>query len=240
MNKTAIITGAAGGIGEGIAKELDSLGYNLIINYRTSEEKAKALASSFKSAIAVKGDMKNYAEAEALIKIAYESFGTIELLVNNAGIAKTALFQDFTDEDYRNIFDTNVLGAMNTSKAVIPYMLKNHSGSIINISSIWGICGASCEVLYSASKSAIIGFTKALAKELGPSGIRVNAVAPGVIKTKMLDNLSEEDLSLLKEETPLGILGTPEDVAKSVSFLASEDAGFITGQILSPNGGFVI
>ncbi len=240
MNKTAIITGASGGIGEAIARELDKKGYNLIINYNKNREFAAELCSSLISAIPFKADIKNEEEATALVEKAYSSFGGIDLLVNNSGVALTALFQDFSLDDYNNIFGTNVLGTFNTSKAVIPYMLKNKSGNIINISSIWGICGASCEVLYSSSKAAIIGFTKALAKELAPSGIRVNAVAPGVIKTKMLDNLSKEELDILKEETPLNKLGVPSDVAKSVAFLASSDADFITGQVISPNGGFII
>ncbi len=239
MNKTAIVTGASGGIGEAIARELDKKGYNLVLNYN-SNDFAITLAKELKSAIAIKADIKDLSQVDTVVKNAISNFGDITLLVNNAGVALSGLFQDFTKEDYDNIFGTNVLGTFNMSKAVIPYMLKNHSGSIINISSIWGICGASTEVLYSSSKAAIIGFTKALAKELGPSKIRVNAVAPGVIQTKMLNNLSDEDLNILKEETPLEILGVPSDIAKSVSFLASEDAGFITGQVLSPNGGFVI
>ena len=240
MNKTAIITGASGGIGEAIARELDYKGYNLILNYYKNEDSATALSKELKSAIPFKADVKDYAQTEAMAEKAYSSFGSIDLVVNNSGIALTSLFQDFTYNDYENVFGTNVLGTFNVSKAVIPYMLKNHSGSIINISSVWGICGASMEVLYSSSKSAVIGFTKALAKELGPSKIRVNAVAPGVIKTKMLDNLSENDLDILKEETPLEVLGVPSDVAKTVSFLASDDAEFITGQVISPNGGFLI
>lgn len=240
MNKTAIITGASGGIGEAIARELDSEGYNLIINYCKSREAAEALARELKSAVAVRADIKLFEEAVEMAEKAVSLFGGIDLLVNNSGVSKTALFQDFTPDDYDEIFGTNVLGTFNASKAVVPYMLKAHSGSIVNISSVWGICGASCEVLYSASKSAVIGFTKALAKELAPSGIRVNAVAPGVIKTKMLDNFSEDELEILKKETPLEAIGVPADVAKSVAFLASEDAGFITGQVLSPNGGLVI
>ncbi len=240
MNKTAIITGASGGIGEAIAKELDKKGYNLIINYNNNKDDAEKLCSSLKSAVPFKADIKSKEEAQALADKAYSLFGGIDLLVNNAGVALTALFQDFSEDDYNTVFGTNVLGTFNVSKAVIPYMLKNKSGSIINISSIWGMCGASCEVLYSSSKAAIIGFTKALAKELAPSGIRVNAVAPGVIKTKMLDNLSSEELDILKEETPLNKLGVPSDVAKSVAFLASSDADFITGQVISPNGGFII
>lgn len=240
MKKTAIITGASGGIGEAIARELDKKGYNLIINYNSNQKGAEAVCSELHSAIPFKADVTNFDETAAMAEKAFSIFGGIDLLINNSGVAKSALFQDFTYDDYNSIFQTNVLGTFNASKAVIPYMLKNKSGNIINISSIWGICGASMEVLYSASKSAIIGFTKALAKELAPSGIRVNAVAPGVIKTKMLDNLSQEELDILKEETPLNKLGVPSDVAKSVAFLASSDADFITGQVLSPNGGFVI
>lgn len=240
MSKTAIITGASGGIGSAIARELSDKGYNLILHYYKNYDAVEKLGREIGNAYIMQADLKNEEEAASLSDKAYSLFGGIDLLVNNSGVAETALFQDFKKEDYDRIFDTNVLGTFNASKAVIPYMLKKHSGSIINISSIWGICGASMEVLYSASKAAIIGFTKALAKELGPSGIRVNAIAPGVIETKMLSNLSEEDLNILKEETPLMRTGVPSDVAKSVAFIASEDASFITGQVLSPNGGFVI
>lgn len=240
MKKTAVITGASGGIGSQIARELSEKGYNIVLNYNKNRDDAESVARELTSAIAVKADVSVQSEAENLIKTTIDAFGGIDLLVNNSGTALYSLFQDFTHEDYNKVFGTNVLGTFNTTKAVIPHMLKNHNGCIINISSIWGITGASMEVIYSSSKAAIIGFTKALAKELGPSGIRVNAVAPGVIETKMLDNLSREDLEILKEETPLMKTGVPSDVAKSVAFLASEDAGFITGQILSPNGGFVI
>ena len=240
MNKTAIITGASGGIGSGIARELSKKGYNLILNYNKNSEAAEALAKELPSSYAIKADVSIAAEAEMLAEKAFSLFGGADLLVNNSGVSLYSLFQDFTEKDYNDVFGTNVLGTFNASRAVIPYMLKKHEGNIINISSIWGICGASMEVLYSSSKAAIIGFTKALAKELGPSGIRVNAVAPGVIQTKMLNNLSKEDLDILKEETPLQMTGVPSDVAKSVAFLASDDASFITGQILSPNGGFVI
>ena len=168
-------------------------------------------------------------------------FGKIDLLVNNAGVSRIDLFDAIPDEFSKNILNTNLGGTLNCSRAVLPYMLSKKSGNIVNISSMWGEVGASCEVDYSASKAGIIGFTKALAKEVGLSGIRVNCVSPGVILTDMnLKTLSEDDLNALKEETPLGTLGSPDDVAEAVYFFASEKSRFITGQILGVNGGFII
>lgn len=178
--------------------------------------------------------------AAQMVQEAEASFGHLDILVNNAGIALQKLTQDTTPEEWRQLFAVNVDAAFYTVRAALPGMIRRHSGRIINVSSIWGVSGASCEAAYSASKAALIGFTKALAQEVGPSGITVNCVAPGVIQTDMNRALSAETLNALREETPLGRLGTPEDVAQSIAFLASEEAGFLTGQVLGVDGGIIL
>lgn len=175
-----------------------------------------------------------------MIAFAHSNFGRISTLVNNAGIAEQIMFCDITEEKWDRMFAVDVKGVYNCIQAALPDMIHNKSGRIINISSMWGITGASCEVHYSAAKAAVIGMTKALAKELGPSGITINAIAPGVISTEMNGNISEEIMTELKEETPLGRIGTPEDIAETAIFLASPKASFITGEVISVNGGFVI
>lgn len=245
MNKTAIITGGATGIGKAISSLLCFNGYNVIINYNRSEDAAKALVNSLTSdsgfsAVAFKADVSNMDESDALIKFAESNFGHLDLLVCNSGIAQQKLFTDITPDDWSRMISVNLSGCFNCCKAASSLMLKKHSGCIINISSMWGITGASCEVHYSAAKAGVIGLTKALAKELGPSGIRVNCVAPGVIKTDMLKSFSDDELNDLAESTPLCRLGTPEDIAEAVLFLSSDKASFITGQTLSVDGGFVI
>jgi len=240
MLKTALVTGASRGIGRAIAKLLAQKGYRVIINYNNSETAAKEILAEIRnkglSAEIFKADISNRAEVEKMFEFA----GGVDLLVNNAGIAEQILFTDITEEKWRRIFDINVNGVFNCCQCALPYMIHKKCGKIINISSIWGICGASCEVHYSATKAAIIGFTKALAKELGPSGITVNCVAPGVIATEMNGMLSHETLDALREETPLEKIGAPEDIAQTVLFLAENSGDFITGQVISPNGGFVI
>jgi 3-oxoacyl-[acyl-carrier protein] reductase len=175
-----------------------------------------------------------------MVQRVIDVFGRIDVLVNNAGIAQSKMFTDLTADDWDAMFDVNVKGAFHCCQSVLPGMISRKSGCILNVSSIWGLVGASCETHYSAAKAAVIGLTKALAKELGPSGIRVNAVAPGVIDTDMIAGLDDETREALKEETPLCRLGTAEDVAQTIRFLTSDSAGFITGQVISPNGGFVI
>ncbi|MFZ2538436.1 MAG: 3-oxoacyl-ACP reductase FabG [Oscillospiraceae bacterium] len=238
--KTALITGASRGIGKAIAIKLSQSGYNVIINYNNSEIEAKALADSLQNAIAIKADIGKSDEVIAMVSVARKQFGKIDVLVNNAGISEQKLFFDITENDFDRMYTVNLKGMFNTCKAILPEMVQNRYGKIINISSIWGLCGASCEVHYSTMKAGMIGFTKALAKEVGPSKVNVNCVAPGVIMTDMTKNLSYETLEILKEETPLLELGTPEDIANVVMFLASDDAKFITGQVISPNGGMVI
>ncbi len=241
--KTVIITGASGGIGSAIASLFALNGYNTVVNYNKSEAAALSLCSELcaKGAVAAafKADVSDSAQAKALIDFAEARFGSADILVNNAGIAQQKLFTDITDDDFDRMFNVNVKSVFNCCRAVLPLMIHEKWGRIINISSMWGICGASCEVHYSASKAAVIGMTKALAKEVGPSGITVNCVTPGLIDTKMNKNLTKETIEALCEETPVSRIGTPEDVAKAVFYLADDGASFVTGQILGVDGGFI-
>lgn len=242
--KNVLITGASRGIGRETALCLSRLSYNVIINYNNSKEKAFELQtlilSEGNSAFAVKADVSNRTAVNNMIAEINKKFGGVDILVNNAAVAEQKLFSDISENDWDRMFNINVKGAFNCIQEVLPNMIHNKKGRIINLSSIWGMTGASCEVHYSASKAALIGLTKALAKELGPSGITVNCVAPGVIETDMNNALSQETLDFLKEETPLGVIGKPSDIAECIAFLISEKASFITGQVISPNGGFFI
>ncbi len=235
MLKTALVTGGAGGIGEAICRRLAADGYAVIINYHHSQKKAEALAEEL-HATALGFDVSDNTETTTAI----EKTGKIDLLVNNAGISETELFTHLSSERARKLLDVNLWGVMNCSRAVLPAMIRRKSGCIINISSMWGQCGASCEVDYSASKAGIIGFTKALAKEVAPSGIRVNCIAPGFIMTEMNNRYSPEDLDLIRDDIPLGIFGEPRHIADAASFLASDQAEYITGQVIAVNGGLVI
>ncbi|MBQ8782749.1 MAG: 3-oxoacyl-ACP reductase FabG [Clostridia bacterium] len=243
MKDTVIVTGASGGIGSAIADAFAICGYNVVIGYNSSCEKAKALEAGLLekgcSVASFKADVSDSAQAQALIDFAKETFGGRYILVNNAGVAQQKLFTDITDSDFDLMFNSNVKSVFNCSRAVLPMMIHDKWGRIINISSMWGVCGASCEVHYSASKAAVIGMTKALAKEVGPSGVTVNCIAPGLIDTPMNKNLDEETVAALCEETPVGRIGTPEDVAKAVLFLADEASSFVTGQVLGVDGGFI-
>lgn len=244
MNKTVLITGASKGIGAATAIMFAQNGYDVVINYCSSAESAILLEKSLKengfSALSYMADVSKTNDVKRMVDDVIARFGKIDVLINNAGIAQQKLFTDITDDDWERMVSVNLTGTFNCCRAVIPHMVSRKSGSIINTSSIWGITGASCEAHYSAVKAGIIGMTKALAKELGPSGIRVNCVAPGVINTRMNANLSVSDLEGLADETPLGRLGTTNEVASTSLFLASSSAEFITGQVISPNGGFVI
>ena len=233
--KKALVTGGSGGIGSAVCRMLSENNYMVYINYYSSEKKAQQLADDI-NGIAVKFDVSDRNDVNNAVK----SIGHIDLLVNNSGISEINTFDSVSPENADRILNINLKGTLNCSRAVLPDMIRNKSGVIINISSMWGECGASCEVDYSASKAGVIGFTKALAKEVAPSGIRVNCISPGFILTDMNRNFSDEDLKLIKEDIPLGIFGTPENIADSVIFLASEKASFITGQILGVNGGMVI
>ena len=233
--KKALVTGGAGGIGEAICRRLAADGYYVYINYNNSKEKAEKLASEINGQ-AVQFDISD----NDAVKKAVESIGHIYLLINNAGISEIDLFTSVDQKKADKILDINLKGTMNCARAVLPSMINKKSGNIINISSMWGQCGASCEVDYSASKAGIIGFTKALAKEVAPSGIRVNCIAPGFIMTEMNSRFSEEDLKLIRDDIPLGIFGEPRHIADAAAFLASDQAEYITGQILAVNGGMVI
>lgn len=235
MKKIALVTGGSGGIGEAICRRLSADGHYVFINYAHSKEKAEQLARDI-GGEAICFDVSD----SAAIKRAAEQIGSIDLLVNNAGISEIDLFTNIPDETAQSIMQINLMGTMNCARAVLPDMIRRKSGCIINISSMWGQCGASCEVDYSASKAGIIGFTKALAKEVAPSGIRVNCVSPGFIMTEMNSRFTDEELELIQDDIPLGIFGKPRHVADAVAFLASEQAEYITGQVLSVNGGMVI
>ena len=241
--KTVVVTGASKGIGRAVAKEFANNGYNVVICYNKSVSDAQQLlneVSQTTRAIAVKVDVSNEDDVKNMVEITKKTFGNIDVLVNCAGVSDTRLLIDSTKEDYDFVFDTNMRGTYNTCKLVGREMLSNQSGKIINISSIWGVLGGSCESVYSASKGAIIAFTKALAKELGPNGINVNVVAPGFIQTDMTKNVTEEIRQEIMDNSALGRLGTPEDVAGVVSFLASEKSNFITGQVISVDGGWLL
>ena len=243
MPKTVVITGSSRGIGAATAALFSANGYNVVINYLKSEGKATDLCRALKKnggAIAVCADVSDPNEAEKLITSAKSAFGGIDVLINNAGISRSGLITDFTYEQWNSMFNTNVGSVFNCCKAVLPYMIHNKSGCILNISSMWGVTGASCEVCYSSTKAAIIGLTKALAKEVGPSGIRVNCVAPGLIDTDMNSALTADDIRALTDETPLSVMGKPEDIAQTLLFLANGNSSFITGQVIGVNGGFLI
>ncbi|MCD7732374.1 MAG: SDR family oxidoreductase [Oscillospiraceae bacterium] len=241
--KVALVTGGSRGIGAAASVELAKLGYAVAVNYRTNYEAARSVCEEISDfggvAEAFKADISDSDALDKMFENIHNDLGEISALVNNAGVAYIGLLQDMSDEEIKNLSDVNLLGAMLCTKRAVPDMIKRHDGVIINIASMWGEVGASCEVVYSACKAGIIGFTKALAKELGPSGIRVNCVSPGVIDTDMNSELTDETISELCEETPLLRIGKPSDVGKTIAFLASDKAGFITGQVISVNGGII-
>lgn len=241
MRKTVLITGAARGIGAACAEKFAALGYNIVLNYRTSEKQALALAETLKQngaqVLCVCADVSDANAVESLFTQAEAAFGQVDILINNAGISQIKMLCDVTEADWRHMFAVNMDSAYLCSKRALCAMVAQKWGRIIHISSMWGICGASCEVPYSASKAALIGFTKALAKELAPSGITVNALAPGFIDTPMNRNVSPEDTAAFIEEIPVGRIGKPHEVAHAAAFLAHEDSGYITGQVLAVDGG---
>ncbi|HEX2937624.1 MAG TPA: SDR family oxidoreductase [Ruminiclostridium sp.] len=244
MKKVVLITGASRGIGRAASRLFAENGWSVAINYYKSQKSAEELYEELKKysngTMLLKADVSDINDVRNMVETCEKQLGHIDVLINNAGIAQQKLFTDITDDDWNRMFSVDVTGVFNCCRCVLPSMIRRRSGKIINVSSIWGICGASCEVHYSAAKAAVIGLTKALAKEEGPSNIQVNCVAPGVIDTEMNGALSDSDRAALCEETPLGRFGTSEDIAKTMLFLASPAADFITGQVISPNGGFVI
>lgn len=244
QNKTVLITGASHGIGKEIARVFSKEGYRVALNYFHSEKEAKSLEKELKlaghDAIAIKGDVSKSLDVKNMIEKATDFLGHIDVLVNNAGIGLYKLFCETTENEWNEIFKVNVTGVFNCCKEVLPHMIKRKSGKIINISSILGLVGGAMEVAYCASKAAIVGFTKALSKELGPSNINVNCIAPGLINTKMNNYLSASDINNIKESTSLLRVGSTEDVANAALFLASNKSNFITGEVLKVDGGLVI
>ena len=242
--RTVLITGAGRGIGAACARAFAREGYRVAVNYNKSSGAAESLCAELNAAgceaFAVQADIRDSGAVQAMIALTEERFGHIDVLVNNAGIALQKLFTETTDAEWNDILAADLSSVFYCSRAAAPAMIRAHSGCIINIASMWGEVGASCEVAYSAAKAGVIGLTKALAKELGPSGIRVNAVSPGVVMTDMMRGFCDADVAALKEETPLTVLGSPENIAEAVVFLASEKASFITGQIIGVNGGMII
>ena len=242
MEKVAIVTGASRGIGREIAKSLAKQNIKVIANYNNSEEKAIELKKELEAEgiiiDIVKADVSKREEIRNLVQYAIENYGKIDILINNAGISEYKLFTDETDEDWNRVINTNLYSVFATSQEVIPNMIKNKNGCIINISSVWGMVGASMEVLYSVSKAGIDGLTKSLAKELGPSNIRVNAIAPGIVDTDMCKNFTKEELKSITEEIPLERIGKVEDISKCINWLI--DDNYTTGQIISINGGWII
>ena len=240
MKKTVLVNGGSRGIGRAICEKFAREGANVAFTYLQSEEKAEKLAKAI-GALAIRADSRSSVDVNAAVKQAEEQFGRVDILVNCAAKCEFALATDISDEAWRDMMAVNLDGYFYYIRACMPAMIREKQGRIINITSMWGEVGASCEVHYSASKAAVIGLTKALAKELGPSGITVNCVSPGVIDTEMnRAHLSQEDINALADETPLCRIGMPEEIADAVYFLASEGGSFITGQTLSVNGGFVI
>ena len=250
MGKVVLVTGASGGIGREIASLFYKEGYSVALQYFTHEAEAIRIANHLNNlsgffrvdaAVPIKADITDRRQVEEMFQRIEGSFGSgVDILINNAGIAQQKLFTDLTDEDWNRMFQVNVTGTFFCCQNALPRMIRKKSGKIINISSMWGQVGASCEVHYSAAKAAVIGLTKALAKEVGPSNIQVNCIAPGVIDTDMNAHLSDEDLKVLKDDTPLERIGTAQDVAQAALFLASEKSDFITGQVLGVNGGMII
>lgn len=240
--KTVLITGAARGIGRAAAFKFAEEGFAVAVNYKRSREAAEKVCVEIEArggcAAAFCADISDYGAVRKMANDVVECFGGIDVLVNNAGVAlPQGLFCDFDSETAQRVFDTNVFGMMNCCRAVLPYFVKKHSGKIVNLSSVWGVCGGSCEVIYSASKAAVIGFTKALAREMAPSGICVNCVAPGMIDTDMNAHLSVEDMEAFREEIPMMRIGNPQEAAAAIFYFASDAASYVTGQVLSVDGG---
>jgi len=239
MIKTVFITGGSRGIGAEAVRLFSKNGYRVAFSYLNSESKALSLAKEC-GALAVKCDISKSDSVKDAVGHILGELGRIDVLINNAGVSEFSLFTDITDEMWDRMIGTNLSGAFYVTRALLPQMISRKSGVIINVSSMWGEVGASCEAHYSAAKAGLIGMTKSLAKEVGPSGIRVNCVTPGVIRTEMNAHLSDDDIEALKNDTPLGKIGEPSDIANALLYLASDNASFITGQILGVSGGMII
>lgn len=238
MKKIVLITGASRGIGREIAINLAKKGYTVIANYNKSEQQAKELENNNENIEIYKTDVSKRNDVKNMVKYILNKYGKIDVLINNAGISETKLFTDVSDEDWNKIINTNLYSAFCVTQEVLPNMINRKQGCIINISSVWGIVGASCETIYSIAKAGLDGMTKSLAKELGPSNIRVNSIAPGIINTDMNKNLTSEDLENIKSEIPLERIGKTLDISKCVEWLIDDD--YTTGQIISINGGWII
>lgn len=242
MRKTVLITGASRGIGRAAAQAFAQQGYCVAVNYCTHADAAASLVEELRragqDAIAIQADVSDRTQVEAMFEEINCRWGSVDVLVNNAGIAQFGLFTDVLPQQWEAMLAVNVHGMFHCCQCALPGMIRRKTGSIVNVSSMWGVTGASCEVGYSAAKAAVIGFTRALAKEVGPSGIRVNCVAPGVVDTDMNAALTPEEVAQLAQDTPLGRIGTPAEIAECILFLA--EATFVTGQVLGANGGYVI
>lgn len=240
VTKTVLITGGSRGIGKAMVYEFAKAGYNVLLNFNKSENLANDIAAEFSNVKVYGADVANQENVFNMINYAKDTFGGIDILINNAGISCTGLFQDLQKDEWEKLISVNLTGVYNCTKAVLPDMISRKQGKIINISSVWGLVGASNEVAYSASKAGVIGLTKALAKEVGPSNIQVNCIAPGIVMTDMISEYSMDELNEITNEIPLGRIGSTEDIAGLALFLASDAANYITGQVFSPNGGWVV
>ena len=244
MARNVLITGASRGIGAAVARRFGAEGWNVALGYYRGRSEALALAAELSEggaeAVALEGDVSHPVQAAALVEAA-QAMGPLDALVCCAGVAlPQQLLTDTTDQQWRQVMGVDLDGVFYTIRAAYPAFVRRRQGAIVTVSSMWGVTGGSCEAAYSAAKAGVIGLTRALAKELGPSRVRVNCVAPGVVDTRMNAHLAQEDLAALEEETPLGRIGTPEEIARAVYFLASDQSSFITGQVLRADGGMVI
>lgn len=240
LTKTVLITGGSRGIGKAMVYAFARAGYNVLLNFNKSERSAIEIASEFKNVKIFGADVANQENVLNMVNYAKETFGGVDILINNAGISCSGLFQDLQKDEWDRLMNINLTGVYNCTKAVLPDMISKKQGKIINISSVWGMVGASNEVAYSASKAGVIGLTKALSKEVGPSNIQVNCIAPGIIMTDMISDYSMEELNNITDQIPLGRIGETSDVADLALFLASDSANYITGQVFSPNGGWIV
>ncbi|MBO5142897.1 MAG: SDR family oxidoreductase [Clostridia bacterium] len=240
FTKTVLITGGSRGIGKAMVYAFARAGYNVLLNFNKSENLANEIASEFSNVKVYGADVSCQENVLNMVNYANEHFGGIDILINNAGISYSGLFQEMESDEWNRLMNVNLTGVYNCTKAVLPSMISKKQGKIINISSVWGMVGASNEVAYSASKAGVIGLTKALAKEVGPSNIQVNCIAPGIVMTDMISEYSMDELNEITNQIPLGRIGNTSDIADLALFLASDSANYITGQVFSPNGGWVV